>query len=65
MPDDQPYSFGSTATKLAWKIDMSGNPIPLADTLNTSSANYMVFDDQAPVTAGGFGLTPTCHGNAR
>jgi hypothetical protein len=64
MPNDQPYAFGTTS-KLAWKIDMSGNAIPLADTLNPSSANYMVFDDQAPVKAGGFGLTPNCHGTAQ
>jgi hypothetical protein len=62
MPNDQPYSFGSTTPKLAWKMDMSGNPIPLTDTLNPTSANYMTFDDQAPMTAGGFALTPTCHG---
>jgi hypothetical protein len=64
MPNDQPYSFGVTGTKLAWKIDMSGNPIPLTDTLNPSSPNYMVFDDQAPTTSAGFGLTPNCHGTA-
>src|SRR6185369_6220452 len=65
MPNDEPYAFGSNAAKLAWKIDMSGNPIPLADTLNSSSPSYMVFDDQPPVKASGFNLTPTCHGNAQ
>src|SRR6185369_16166020 len=62
MPNDQPYAFGTTS-KLAWKIDMSGNAIPLADTLDPSSPNYMVFDDQAPMKAGsGFGMLTTCHG---
>src|SRR6185369_12384832 len=66
MPNDEPYAFGSNAAKLAWKIDMSGNPIPLADTLNPSSPNYMVFDDQAPMKAGStFGMLTSCHGNAQ
>ncbi len=66
MPNDEPYSsFGSSSSsKVAWKIDMSGNPIPLADTLTVGNPNYMVFDDQAPVAAGGFSISPNCHGMA-
>jgi hypothetical protein len=63
MPDDEPYAYPAPANKLQWKVDLS-NTIALADTLNKSSANYLVFDDEPPVTASGFGLTPTCHGNA-
>jgi hypothetical protein len=61
MPNDQPYSSG---TKLAWKMDMSGTAIPLTDTLNPASPNYMVFDDEPPVTAARFLLQPTCQGTA-
>jgi hypothetical protein len=62
MPNDQPYSFGAK-NKIAWKVDFSGNPIPLTDTLNPSSPNYMVFDDEPPAnTTGVFYLQPTCRG---
>jgi hypothetical protein len=66
MPNDQPFSGvrGGTTTPLAWKVDMSGTPIPLEDTLNPSSPNYMVFDDQPPATAARFQLQPTCQGTA-
>ena len=66
-------NVGQTRTsgtcQLAWKIDMSGNPIALTDSLNPASPNYMVFDDQAPVVAkpsfggGGMGFM-NCHGTA-
>jgi hypothetical protein len=62
MPDDEPYAFGVTGTKLAWSVDMSGNAIALTDTLNPQSPNYMIFDDEAPVKAAGFTLSPSCHG---
>ena len=57
MPNDQPFSFprGGTNTSLMWKVDYSGTPIPLEQTLDPQSPNYMVFDDQAPVAASGFG----------
>src|SRR6185436_1377564 len=57
MPNDQPFAGNQGAsTKLQWRVDTSGNPIPLEDTLNPQSPNYMVFDDQPPVNAGtGFG----------
>jgi len=62
MPNDQPYAF-TTGKKLQWKLDYSGNPIALTDTLNPSSPNYMVFDDEPPAnSAGAFYLTPTCRG---
>jgi hypothetical protein len=61
MPDDQPYAF-TNKTKLAWKLDYSGNAIPLTDSLNSASPNYMVFDDQPPVAAAGFGISPNCRG---
>ncbi len=66
MPNDQPFAFTFNGPKkLAWKIDYSGNAIPLTDTLNPNSPNYMVFDDQPPVNAGNFfvGTTyNTCRG---
>lgn len=69
MPNDQPYaSFGSSKPQtVSWKVDMSGNDIPLADTLNPNSPNYLVFDDEAPAMAGGFkggASFPTCQGTA-
>ena len=51
MPNDQPYRSASTRTELAWKVDYSGNAIPLEQTLDPTSPNYMVFDDQLPVNA--------------
>jgi hypothetical protein len=68
MPNDQPFAFGAT-NKIPWKIDYSGNAIALADTLNPSSPNYMVFDDEPPATTstgGIFGSAqfPTCRGSA-
>jgi hypothetical protein len=68
MPNDQPFNFrGSmnTTPKLMWSVDMSGTVIPLEDTLDPSSPNHMVFDDEPPVNAVGFELTPTCRGDMR
>ena len=42
---------------------MSGTAIPLEETLNPSSPNYMMFDDQTPMTPSGFQLQPTCQGD--
>jgi hypothetical protein len=64
MPNDQPLNFLNQAKKLAWKVDMSGTPIPLEDTLNPASPNYMVFSDEAPAVAAQFKLEPTCQGTA-
>ena len=63
MPNDQPYSRGAK-NPLPWSVDMSGTAIPLEDTLDPNSPNYMVFSDQAPLTAASFQLTPTCQGMA-
>jgi hypothetical protein len=63
MPNDEPYAFGAK-NKLAWSVNMDGTAIPLTDTLNPSSPNYMIFDDQVPATKIGFQLTPTCQGTA-
>jgi len=63
MPNDQPQAF-QTRTKIPWKMDMSGTPIPLEDSLNPSSPNYMVFSDEPPVTPARFALQPTCQGTA-
>ena len=64
MPDDEPYNFSggaNTATKLQWKLDYV-NTIPLTDSLNPSSPNYMIFDDEKPTSSSGFLLQPTCQG---
>ena len=68
MPNDQPFNFSfgmNQPAKLAWSIDMSGTAIPLMDTLDANSANYMIFDDERPTLAVGFELQPTCNGDAR
>jgi hypothetical protein len=67
MPNDQPYAFNlNNKNPLPWKVDYSGNPIALTDTLNPNSPNYMVFSDEPPANAGSFfgGGTqfPTCRG---
>jgi hypothetical protein len=63
MPNDQPFNFGGNDTeRLAWQIDMTGVgsnmtptdtdrvavPHPIEEAITT-----MLFDDQAPVMAGG------------
>ncbi len=64
MPDDEPYNFSggfNNTAKLAWKLDYV-NTIPLEDSLNPQSPNYMVFDDEKPTKSSGFLLQPTCQG---
>jgi hypothetical protein len=65
MPDDEPYNFSggfNQTPKLAWKLDYV-NTIPLTDSLNSSSPNYMIFDDEKPASSNTRGfLTPTCQG---
>jgi hypothetical protein len=64
MPDDEPYNFSggfNNTAKLQWKLDYV-NTIPLEDSLNPQSPNYMVFDDEKPTKAAGFVLQPTCQG---
>jgi hypothetical protein len=69
MPNDQPFAFArraSNAQPLAWKVDYSGNPIPLEQSLDPNSPNFMVFDDQPPVAAssmfGRGGMFQNCRG---
>src|SRR5689334_12890106 len=66
MPNDQPlrFNFGG-AKKLQWKVDYSGTPIPLEDSLNPASPNYMVFSDEPPANKPLFptGIN-TCQGTA-
>jgi hypothetical protein len=54
MPNDQPLRFNFNQKKLQWKVDYSGTPIPLEDSLNPASPNYMVFSDEAPVNKPAF-----------
>jgi hypothetical protein len=63
MPNDQPLRFDFNLKRLQWKVDYSGTPIALEDSLNPASPNYMVFSDEAPVNKPAFptGLT-TCQG---
>jgi hypothetical protein len=64
MPDDEPYNFSGGANKnakLQWKLDYV-NSIPIEDSLNPNSPNYMTFDDQKPTVAKNSFLTPTCQG---
>jgi hypothetical protein len=68
MPNDQPFAFGSrNANPLKWTVNYSGTAIALTDSLNSASANYMVFDDAPPVSPGRFfgggANFPTCHGS--
>ena len=64
MPNDQPYSFAiPAANKLQWKIEYSTRDIPLTDTLNPSSPDYMVFSDIPPASNAKSFLTPTCQGD--
>lgn len=58
--------FGGPAScRLGWSIDFSGNPIPLEDTLNPASPNFMVFDDRPPLldSGGAFGGFDDCRGS--
>jgi hypothetical protein len=60
MPRD---TRGSATPTVSWKIDESGNDIPIEQTLDPNSPNYMIFPDVAPTT---MGRTPTllCRGTA-
>ena len=64
MPNDQPYSFAvSSANKLQWKIEYSTRDIPLTDSINPSSPDYMVYSDIPPTTKSGFNIGTTCQGD--
>jgi hypothetical protein len=64
-PNDRQIGRNAPAP-LAWKVDYSGNPIPLEQTLDPTSPNYLVFDDQAPPNPapvrGGSTMFQTCQG---
>jgi hypothetical protein len=61
MPNDQPFARLPTGqTKIPWKIDYSGAAIPLAETLDPSSPNYMIFDDETPLAAPNAGTNAAC-----
>lgn len=60
MPNDRARG----ATPLAWKVDASATPIPIEDTLNPASPNYLVFSDEVPLTTPRAQRTPTCQGTA-
>ncbi|MGC4090355.1 MAG: hypothetical protein QM756_21250 [Polyangiaceae bacterium] len=68
MPNDQPYAgFGGTKpTTVQWKLERSGADIPLSQSLDPNSPNYLVFDDEAPLSGPGIKLNGfnTCQGNA-
>jgi hypothetical protein len=59
MPRD---TRGTATPTVSWKVDESGTDIPLEQTLDPNSPNYMIFPDVAPTTAG---RAPTlvCRGN--
>lgn len=61
---EMPNDGARGATRLAWKVDASGTAIPIEDTLNPSSANYLTFSDEAPVAVPRTQRTPTCTGTA-
>lgn len=49
-PNDRAFGrAAASADVVSWKIDYSGNAIPIEQTLDPTSPNYMVFDDQPPV----------------
>jgi hypothetical protein len=59
MPNDRARG----ATPLAWKIDSSAVPIPLEDSINPASPNYMTFSDELPIAVR-TARTPNCQGTA-
>jgi len=66
MPNDQPFSSGGQSPDvLVWRVDLSGTPIPLEQTLDPASPNFMTFSDEPTINAVGFQLEPTCQGEDR
>jgi hypothetical protein len=60
MPNDRARGL----TPLAWKVDASGAAIPIEDTLNPASANYLTFSDELPTATPRTQRTPNCQGTA-
>jgi len=52
------------AMRFTWKVDHSGTPIPLEDTINPASPNYLVFSDEPPVVPPRTQRMPACQGMA-
>jgi hypothetical protein len=50
--------------RFTWKVDHSGTPIPIEDSLNPASPNYLVFSDEPPVTPPRNVRMPACQGTA-
>src|SRR5436190_8150494 len=57
MPADAP--FNNQNAQPAWKLDYSGNPIPIEQALQT-----LTFSDEAPATGNGNGFFTNCRGGA-
>ena len=57
MPADAPFNNGSATP--AWKLDYSGNPIPIEQAIST-----LTFSDEAPVSGNGTGFFVNCRGGA-
>jgi len=57
MPADAP--FNNQNSNPAWKLDYSGNPIPIEQAIQT-----LTFSDEAPATGNGNGFFTNCRGGA-
>jgi len=57
MPADAPFNNGSAQP--AWKLDYSGNPIPIEQAIAT-----LTFSDEAPASGNGTGFFTNCRGGA-
>lgn len=62
---EMPREQRNAATPLvSFKVDESGVEIPLEESLNPASPNYMIFSDAAPVNPGRGGNGTICRGTA-
>ena len=62
---EQPREQRNAATPtLSFKVDESGVEIPIEQSLDNTSPNYMVFSDVAPVNPGRTGNGTICRGTA-
>jgi hypothetical protein len=62
---EQPREQRNAATPtLSFKVDESGVEIPIEQSLDNSSPNYLVFSDVAPVNPGRTGNGTICRGTA-
>lgn len=66
MPNDQPYSFAvPSAQQLKWKVEYGTRDIPLSDTLDPNSPDYLVFSDLPPSANATSFLQPTCQNDGQ